>query len=126
MAFQYVVNAAIEKLLTFSEDSSNHSNVPQPVVQEDTNSKPVEKGSHAIQQYSWMNLPPLGPAKQDSVTDIPSISPSPQWVHPYPYSRCGPHPQSVAIGDKPSPASQPVMKQLPRQQQTFPSYGQGQ
>lgn len=129
-----VVNAAIEKLLTFSEDISNHSNAPQGVVQEDRSSRhPVEKRSHTIQQYSWMNLPPLGRAKQDhSVTEIPSVTPSSQWR--YPHSLHGPS-QSVttttatasasASGDKSSTASNTVVKQLPRQQQALPTHGQG-
>lgn len=127
-----VVNAAIEKLLTFSEDISNHSNALQGVVQEDRSSRhQVEKRSHTIQQYSWMNLPPLGRAKQDhSVTEIPSVTPSSQWR--YPHSLHGPS-QSVttttasasASGDKSSTASNTVVKQLPRQQQALPTHGQG-
>ena len=128
-----VVNVAIEKLLTFSEDAQKKEVSPalaqglQTAVQEDVTtagSKPVEKRSHTIQQYHWMNLPPLGPTKQERLNETPVISPSPQWVYPYPYSPYGPA-QPVATGNKSSAAigtPAPIVKQLPRQQQTLSGY----
>ena len=125
-----IVNVAIEKLLTFSEDTHISSVLPQTLqtaVQEHEHvtaagSKPVEKRSHTIQQYHWMNLPPLGPTQQESsLNDTPVLSPSPQWVYPYPYSLYGPA-QPVATGNRSSTASgapAPIVKQLPRQQQTL-------
>ena len=106
-----VVNAAIEKLLTFSED-----------VQKEK--EPAEKRSHTIQQYHWMNLPPLTPAKQDSNSLNEFTSAPPQRRYPYT--------QPVATSNKSSSASssigmttstpvQPVAKQSPWQQ-TLPTH----
>ena len=96
-------------------------------VQEDASaaagSKPMEKRSHTIQQYHWMNLPPLGPTKQENLNETPVISSSPKWVYPYPYSLYGPA-QPVATGNKSAAigTQAPVVKQLPRQHQTASSY----
>ena len=129
-----IVNAAIEKLLTFSEDTQKEDIPPaltqglQTAVQEDVtapaSSKPVEKRSHTIQQYHWMNLPPLGPTKHESLNETPVISPSPQWVYSHPYSPYGPA-QPVATGNKLTAigVQAPVVKQLPRQHQTVSTYG---
>ena len=114
-----IVTAAIEKLLTFSEETQKDLSPPLPqgitfqaAVQEDAsadNIKPVEKGSHTTHQHQWMNLPPLRLAKQDSLNETPMISPSPHWVYPYPYSLYGPPMQSVATSNKsqviPSPST---------------------
>lgn len=150
MVFFNIVTAAIEKLLTFSEDTQKDLSplLPQGItfqaaVQEDVSAssvKPVEKRSHSTQEYQWMNLPPLSLAKQDSLNETPIISPSPHWVYTYPYSLFGPM-QSVATSSKsqviPSPSTggsggvtipvhpvqsvQPV-KQWPRQQQTLSTH----
>lgn len=131
-----IVNAAIEKLLTFSEDTQKEGIPPaltqglQTAVQEDVTaaagSKPVEKRNHTIQQYHWMNLPPLGPTKQENPNETAVISPSPHWVYPYPYSLYGPA-QPVATGKSTAVGTiAPVVKQLPRQHQTVSSHQQGQ
>jgi len=90
-----VVNAAVEKLLTLSDDKtsspSTFQSVPSPTaVKEDS----VRSGGSDYSMHQWVDLPPLFP-KQDSLNSMPYISPSPQWVYPYPYSIYGP-PQPVS------------------------------
>ena len=97
----FIVNGAIEKLLTFSDDKctkevtspSTFQSVPSPTpVKEDS----VRSGGSDYSMHQWVDLPPLFP-KQDSLNSMPYISPSPQWVYPYPYSIYGP-PQPVTGG----------------------------
>lgn len=99
LIFYFVVNAAIEKLLTFSDDECikeesstlTFQGVPSSTaVKEDS----VRSSGSDYSMHQWVNLPPLFP-KQDSLNSMPYINPSPQWVYPYPYSIYGP-PQPVA------------------------------
>ena len=120
--FQYViVNAAIEKLLTFSEEAQlKNVSMPQATSQAtvtELGSKSADKRSHPIQQYHWMNLPPLGVTKPD----IPAFRPSPQWVNRYPSPIYGP---ALTTSKSSTTCVQPAspVKQLPRQQQASSSH----
>lgn len=102
MVFTIIVNAAIEKLLTFSEDTQRDSSPPLPqgvtfhtMQDASTTGEMEDMGSHA-NQYQWMDFLP---SVSSSINEAPVINSSSHWVHSYPYPLYGPT-QSVAIGNK--------------------------
>lgn len=114
-----VVNAAVEKLLTFSDDNgvkqeSSPSGVPpSTTVKEDS----VRSTGSDYSKHQLVDLPPLFP-KQDSLNSMPYISPSSQWVYHHPYSICGP-PQQQAIGGYQTVAM-PSRSSLPHEKSVMP------